>query len=96
MDLNNKINITESKMLRVPIRTIVKDIVEILKLKKVGTFNLPSDSFYSFQNSMSDFSVELYLKKKKPEYAEDLAKHLFLKEGLLPILFSDVLKDLIA
>ena len=65
MDLNNKINITESKMLRVPIRTIVKDIVEILKLKKVGTFNLPSDSFYSFQNSMSDFSVELYLKKKK-------------------------------
>ena len=34
MDLNNKINITESKMLRVPIRTIVKDIVEILKLKK--------------------------------------------------------------
>jgi hypothetical protein len=37
MDLNNKINITESKMLRVPIRTIVKDIVEILKLKKVGT-----------------------------------------------------------
>ena len=65
MYLNNKINITESKMMRVPIRTIVKDIVEILKLKKVGTFNLPSDSFYSFQNSMSDFSVELYLKKKK-------------------------------
>ena len=34
MDLNNKIKITESKMLRVPIRTIVKDIVEILKHKQ--------------------------------------------------------------
>lgn len=94
MDLNNKINITESKILRVPIRTIVKDIVEILKLKKVGTFNLPSDSFYSFQNSMSDFSIELYLKKKKNYRYQLLPVITFMKRTLLKLLYFIILKQL--
>jgi hypothetical protein len=56
-------NITESKKLRVPTRLVIQDIIEQLKKKKTGTFYLPEDEFYSFENFHTDFSVELTLKK---------------------------------
>ena len=58
-------NISESKKLRLPTRIVIQDIIEQLKKKKSGTFYLPSEDFYSFENFYTDFSVELTLKKNK-------------------------------
>jgi hypothetical protein len=57
-----KENIQEQKMSRQTIRTVVRDITNIIKLKKEGDFYLPKNSdFYSFSNFPVEFSVELYI-----------------------------------
>ena len=55
-------NIQEQKMSRQTVRSVVKDIVEVLKKKRKGNFYLPKDSdFYTFTSFPVEFSVELYL-----------------------------------
>lgn len=53
----------ESKMSRIAIRTVVRDIVNILKTHEDGNFYLPEDvrdsHIYSFMGESMEFSVEL-------------------------------------
>ena len=62
-----KTNLTESKMNRLAIRTIIKDILMIIKQNKEGGFYLPEDingeMEYSFTNSKLRYSIELTLIK---------------------------------
>ena len=63
--LNKKI-ISESKMNKEAIRTVVKDVITKVKNKKRGFFYLPDDyEEYSFSRPPFDFSVELTLKTDK-------------------------------
>ena len=59
-------NITESRAHRVPIQTMVKDVVKVLKTKGVGEYYLPEDisneMTYIFPK-VKDISVELKIKK---------------------------------
>jgi hypothetical protein len=61
-------NLTESKMNRLALRTIIKDILMIIKQNQEGEFYLPEDingeMVYSFTNSDISYSVELTLIKK--------------------------------
>lgn len=63
-----KNNLTESKMNRLALRTIIKDILMIIKQNQEGEFYLPEDingeMEYSFTNSDISYSVELTLIKK--------------------------------
>ena len=60
IEKSKKENIQEQKMAKQTIRTVVRDILNVLKGKKEGDFYLPNDSdFYSFSNFPVDFSVEL-------------------------------------
>jgi len=62
LDVSDNKQLTESKMSRIAIRTVVKDIIKIIKDNEEGEFNLPIDGDeYSFTNSPVDFRVELYL-----------------------------------
>lgn len=56
--------VNESKMSRIAVRNVVKDIVKLLKNKVSGFFYLPEDdnNSYSFMNLPFDFSIELTLK----------------------------------
>lgn len=60
-------SITEHKMNRLAIRTIVRDILTLIKDKKEGNFYLPEDingeHTYSFTNSQIEYNVEVTLKK---------------------------------
>ena len=62
LDLKNPINITEQKKSRQATRQVVRDIINIVKQKKKGTFYLPDDDLYTFENFPVEFSVELTLK----------------------------------
>ena len=55
--------INESRMSRIAVRTAVKDIVNILKNGKAGSFMLPNDEGdeYQFINLPFGFSVELFI-----------------------------------
>lgn len=60
--------ITEQKMTRVPIRNIVRDIVNIIKKGKTGNFYLPENEYgtgYEFQNFPLEISIELIIKFSK-------------------------------
>ena len=60
IEKSKKENIQEQKMTKQTIRTVVRDILNVLKGKVEGDFYLPSDSdFYSFSNFPVSFSVEL-------------------------------------
>ena len=63
-----KTNLTESKMNRLALRTIIKDILMIIKQNQEGEFYLPEDingeMEYSFTNSDINYSIELTLVKK--------------------------------
>lgn len=58
--------ITEQRMFRHPVRTIVKDILTVLKNEEEGEFYLPeNDDYgmgYSFDNIPAQFTVELHIK----------------------------------
>lgn len=64
-----KNNLTESKMNRLALRTIIKDILMVIKQNQEGSFYLPEDindeMEYSFTNSDISYSVELTLVKKE-------------------------------
>jgi len=79
-------NISESKKLRVPTRIVIQDIIEQLKKKKSGTFYLPSDDFYSFENFYTDFSVELTLKKTKKDVSPKLTGYYVPDEDVIEVL----------
>lgn len=61
-------NITESRAHRVPIQTMIKDVVKVIKTKGVGEYYLPEDisdeMTYTFPK-VKDISVELIIKKDK-------------------------------
>lgn len=60
IEKSKKENIQEQKMAKQTIRTVVRDILNILKRKVDGGYYLPNESdFYSFPNFPVDFSVEL-------------------------------------
>lgn len=65
LELDTK-QLNEIRMNRLAIRTIVRDILNIVKTKKEGEFYLPEDingnHEYSFINSKQTYSVELTLK----------------------------------
>jgi hypothetical protein len=65
IELDTK-QLNEIRMNRLAIRTIVKDMLNIVKTKKEGEFYLPEDvngsQEYSFINSKQTYSVELTLK----------------------------------
>ena len=67
VDVPKKEQITEEKMSKIAIRTIVKDIVEVLKkTKKSIEKTLPErQEEYQFTNLPFSFRVELYLKPNK-------------------------------
>ena len=79
-------NISESKKLRVPTRMVIQDIIEQLKKKKSGTFYLPSDDLYSFENFYTDFSVELTLKKTKQDVPPKLTGYYVPDEDVIEVL----------
>lgn len=55
--------VTESRMSKIAIRTVVRDIIEKVKKGKSGFFYLPEDNEeYEFTNLPFSFSVELILK----------------------------------
>lgn len=54
-----KTEVNESIMSRQAIRSVVKDITNILKTKKKGDFYLPEEDYYHFEGYPVDFSVEL-------------------------------------
>jgi hypothetical protein len=60
IDLKNSEPITEGKMSRVAIRSLVKDLTRVLKKKKEGTFYLPDEDGgeYSFGDLPFNFSCE--------------------------------------
>lgn len=62
-DVEKPENITESRMSRVAIRTTVKDIVNVLKNGKEGTFYFPGEDGeeYEFTNLPFGYSVQLYV-----------------------------------
>jgi hypothetical protein len=51
--------VNESTMSRQAIRSVVRDVTNILKTKKIGNFYLPEDDYYQFEGYPFDFSVEL-------------------------------------
>jgi len=60
--------ISEQKMTRVPIRSIVRDVVNIIKKGKSGDFYLPNNEYgigYDFENFPLEISLELTVKKTK-------------------------------
>lgn len=64
IDIKNNKPITESKMSKIAVRTIVKDVVELIKKNSGGRKNyiLPKkQEFYSFTNLPFEFGVELTL-----------------------------------
>jgi hypothetical protein len=63
--LSDNINtlVTEQRMSRIAIRTVVRDVISKIKNKKSGFFNLPGDDeVYSFTNLPFQFDVELTLR----------------------------------
>ena len=67
--LEEKENLTEGRMNRFAIRTIIKDIVKVLKNEGSGEYVLPediSDSMtYNFDNGPEDITVELEIRPNK-------------------------------
>jgi len=63
-----KKNINEGMIDRLAVRTVVRDIISIVKRKETGTWYLPEDINdeieYEFENTLSGFNVELYLEHK--------------------------------
>lgn len=63
---NETESLNEHKMSRSGIRSIIKDIVKILKYEDEGSYNLPEDingeHFYDFSDIKSQFNVELKVK----------------------------------
>lgn len=57
--------VMEQKKSRFATRQVVRDIINLVKEKKSGFFQLPDDDFYMFENFPVEFSVELTLKKSK-------------------------------
>jgi hypothetical protein len=60
--------INEGMIDRFAVRTVVKDIISVIKRKESGTFYLPEDINdeleYDFNNTKTSFSVELFLTTK--------------------------------
>ena len=60
--------INEGMIDRLAVRTVVRDIISVVKRKETGTWYLPEDIndelVYEFDNTKSSFSVELYLTTK--------------------------------
>jgi len=62
IEINENKNIQEQKMSKIAIRTIVKDIIKLVKNNEEGEFNLPEfDSEYQFINLPVKLRVDLYL-----------------------------------
>lgn len=66
LDLDNNTELNEAKMNRLAIRTIIKDIVKILKTEGEGMYNLPEDigeeMTYDFVGGPNNITVELELR----------------------------------
>jgi hypothetical protein len=60
--------INEGMIDRLAVRTVVRDIISVVKRKETGTWYLPEEIndelVYEFDNTKSSFSVELYLTTK--------------------------------
>ena len=63
LNLEGRKLVEEQKSMREPVRFVVRDILNLLKKGKSGTFYLPEETDYSFESFNKDFSVELTLKK---------------------------------
>lgn len=67
--LEEKENLTEGRMNRFAIRTIIKDIVKVLKNEGDGEYVLPEDisdnMTYDFDNGPEDITVELEIRPNK-------------------------------
>lgn len=66
IDIPESKQIQEQKMTRLPIRTVVKDIINVLKKGNSGEFYLPENDYgtgYSFDKFPVEFSVELSIKR---------------------------------
>lgn len=64
IELPEKENIQEQKMTRYAIRSVVKDIVKVLKTKEEGEYTLPDNDYggvYEFDRFPVEFSVDLYV-----------------------------------
>ena len=55
--------VTEQKKTRQTTRTVVKDIINLIKSDDTGVFYLPEDDYYSFDNFPVEFSVEVEINK---------------------------------
>ena len=62
-DMDSPESLNEHKMSRLGIRTVIKDIVKILKNEDEGSYSLPEDAdgnhYYNFPDIKSEFYVEL-------------------------------------
>jgi hypothetical protein len=67
MEIESKEVVTEQKKTRLSTKTIVKDIINILKTNEEGHFSLPEDDFYEFTNYPFSFSVDLHI-----EHSDDM------------------------
>ena len=64
IELPEKENIQEQKMTRYAIRSVVKDIVKVLKTNEEGEYTLPDNDYgggYEFNRFPVEFSVDLYV-----------------------------------
>jgi hypothetical protein len=55
--------VTEQKKTRQTTRTVVKDIINLIKSDDTGVFYLPEDDYYFFDNFPVEFSVEVEINK---------------------------------
>lgn len=69
LELDEKENLTEGRMNRFAIRTIIKDIVKVLKNEGDGEYVLPEDisdnMTYDFDNGPENITVELEIRPNK-------------------------------
>lgn len=100
VDVKSKEPITESRMSRIAIRTIVKDIVELIKKNvRRKEYTLPSDQdFYSFTNLPFEFGVELTLIPSKKIEGFDTTAYYVTDEDIVELVIkynpNNILKNL--